>query len=185
MVGMHERDISASLEHYVDAVHALRRERGYARVVDVAERLAVTKATVSSAMHALVERRLVRLGEHRFLELTPEGVRLAESLESRNAVLRHFLQDVLGVPPVAAEVDACRMEHAVGNATIDRLVDLIRFFESEDPKVRAVLERFRSFRRTCDEKGVCQECEYRCAASDLLPLRPLAKPRAKRRERRS
>jgi DtxR family Mn-dependent transcriptional regulator len=182
MVGDHERPISASLEHYVDAVFALRRERGYARVSDVAERLSVNKATVSAAMRSLEGRGLVRFGAHRFLELSAGGERLAASLESRNAILRRFLTEVLGVPRRAAEVDACRMEHAVGRATIDRLVDLIRFFE--EPRLRPVLGRFRAFRRSCAADARCASCEFGCTVQGLVALRPAAAARSRARPKR-
>lgn len=182
MVGNHDREISASLEHYVDAVYALRREHGYARVSDVAERLSVNKATVSTAMRTLAGRGLVRFGTHRFLELSAQGERLATSLESRNAVLKHFLRDVLDVPPAAAEIDACRMEHGVGAATIDRLVDLIRFFE--DPKSSRLLKKFHSFRRSCADEERCPNCEFACEAHGLLEIRPARPPRVRARARR-
>jgi DtxR family Mn-dependent transcriptional regulator len=170
LVGNHEREISASLEHYVDAVYALRREHGYARVVDVARRLSVSKATVSAVMRALVERGLVKIGPNRFLELSPAGERLATSLESRNAILRRFLTDVLGVPRADAEADACRMEHGIGAATADRLVDLIRFFDAKDAKTRAVLRRFHAFRRDCATHAPCEPCEFGCAAGRLVQI---------------
>ena len=180
MVGKHEREISASLEHYVDAVYALRRENGYARVSDVADRLSVNKATVSLAMRSLAGRGLVRFGAHRFLELSPRGERMAASLESRNAVLRRFLEGVLGVPATLAEVDACRMEHGIGAATIDRLVDLIRFFE--DPRLAPVLKRFRAFHRSCPDDGRCEKCEFGCAPEPAPAKRRKAAP-AKRAKR--
>jgi DtxR family Mn-dependent transcriptional regulator len=177
MVGNHERDISASLEHYVEAVLALKRERGYARMTDVAAHLGVTKATASASMRTLAERGLVRFDAHRFLELSAEGERLATSLEGRNAVLKRFLTHVLGVGEKAADLDACRMEHGIGAETADRLVDLVRFLE--DPKLRPVLERFRAFHRPCPAKGKCDPCEFACAGEDLIEVRP-APRKAKR-----
>ena len=54
------------------------------------------------------------------VKLTPKGVKLARTILGRHKLLRQFLLK-LGVPEKAADVDACRMEHILSAATLDRI----------------------------------------------------------------
>jgi len=61
-----------------------------------------------------------------------------------------------------AEIDACLMEHFVSGATVDRLVDLIRFFQQHDPLVQEALRLFQQYKRTCESAERCPSCEFSC-----------------------
>ena len=77
------RGPSASTEHYLRAILELREERGYARVVDIATRVGVTKGTVSLSLGQLADRGLVRFDAARFPVLTPAGRRVAADVRGR------------------------------------------------------------------------------------------------------
>src|SRR5258706_2903465 len=93
------REISPSTEHYLRAILELREERGYARVVDIATRVGVTKGTVSLSLGHLEERGLVRFDAARFPLLTPAGRRVASDVRGRYTIVMAFLTDVLRLPP--------------------------------------------------------------------------------------
>ena len=46
--------LTPSLEHYLRTIHELQKEKGYARVTDVAEKLKVAKPAVSNALKKLI-----------------------------------------------------------------------------------------------------------------------------------
>src|SRR5262249_45422292 len=142
-------DVSSSMEHYLMAVHELRAEKGYARVSDIAEKLAVAKATVSNALKALAERGLVRHASYGIVELNGEGHLRARQVLNRFRVLNHSLRDVLGIESSKARQEACLAEHVIGPETVDRLIDFIKFLERDAPEARGLLERFRGYRRAC------------------------------------
>src|SRR5215468_5709699 len=91
------RELSPSTEHYLRAILELREERGYARVVDIATRVGVTKGSVSLALAQLEQRGLVRFDAAHFPMLTAVGRRVAADLRGRYTIVHTFLSDVLGV----------------------------------------------------------------------------------------
>ncbi len=157
--------VSPSKQHYLRAIHELEAERGYARVTDVAERLQVGKAAVSLALRTLRKDGFIRHQHYQAVGLTESGLRQAKQVSGRFAILRRFLEDILGVSPEQALVDACLLEHFVSAQTVDRLVDLIRFSEQDDPAVRETLAKFRAYKRGCESPTTCPACEFDCDAS--------------------
>jgi len=157
--------VTPSMQHYLRAIHELEAERGHARVTDVAERLQVGKAAVSLALRTLRRDGFIRHESYQGVGLTESGLRQAKQVSGRFAIVRRFLEDVLGVSPDQALMDACLMEHFVSAPTVDRLVDLIRFFEQDDPTVQETLARFRDYTRGCESPSVCPACEFDCDAS--------------------
>jgi DtxR family Mn-dependent transcriptional regulator len=153
------------MQHYLRAIHELEAERGYARVTDVAERLKVGKAAVSLALRTLRRDGFIRHQHYQAVGLTESGIRQAKQVSGRFAILRRLLEDVLGVSLDQALVDACLLEHFVSAEMVDRLVDLIRFFEQDDPVIRETLARFRAYKRGCESPTTCPACEFNCDAS--------------------
>lgn len=53
--------------------------------------------------------------------LTAEGRKTAECISRRHRLLQSFLTEMLGIEPARASDEACMLEHAVSDETIDRL----------------------------------------------------------------
>ena len=152
--------LSASLEHYLRAIYDLEQEKGHARVTDIAERLGVAKPAVSVALRSLSASGLVDHRAYESVHLTEEGTLRAKGVSGKFSILQHFLTEVLGVKDEQAFMDACLMEHYVSPNTMDRLLDLLRFFERDDKQ--AILEAFRAYRRTCESDDSCPTCSFHC-----------------------
>ena len=155
--------ISPSLEHYLRAIFDLQENKGYARVTDIASMLGVAKPAVSTAVKTLRSNGLVSHRVYESILLTEEGEKRAKSVSGKFSILMHFLMDVLGVEEEQAFVDACVMEHYVSGNSIDRLLDLLRFFEEHDNQ--EILEKFNQFRRSCESVDTCPTCSYHCDIS--------------------
>lgn len=117
--------LTISAEGYLDVIHDLSH-LGPVRSVDVAERLGVSKVSVNKALRVLKERGYVRQQPYQCIELTDAGVEMAHRIAWRHEVLLAFMRDVLGVPPQAAEADACRIEHVISAETFDKLKEHVR-----------------------------------------------------------
>lgn len=171
------RALTSSAEHYLRAIAELREERGYARVVDIATRVGVTKGTVSIALGALVERGLVRFDPAHFPVLTAAGRRIAADVRGRYTIILGFLAEVLGLPPEQATAEACRWEHVVSHAAADRMLDLLRF-SNESKRFASALAEFRLFHRTCGAGAMCATCRTKgpvqafCPGEEPLVLPP-------------
>lgn len=107
-------------EDYVELIEALIRERGEARAVDLAERLAVSHVTVSKTIQRLQREGLVTTKPYRSIFLTEEGERVAHASRERHALVLKFLTS-LGVSPETAEVDAEGIEHHVSRETLEAM----------------------------------------------------------------
>jgi DtxR family manganese transport transcriptional regulator len=104
-------------EDYVELIAELIDTSGEARLVDLAERLGVSKATVNGTIQRLVRDGLVSCRPYRAIFLTDRGRALAAASCERHRLVRDFLV-ALGVDPETAEADAEGIEHHVSNATL-------------------------------------------------------------------
>jgi len=127
-----ENVVSHSAAHYLLAIRDLNAEWGYARVSDVAEKLAITKGSASQSIKALRSRGWVEEDDHRMLHLSEEGAKLADSIAEQAGVLESFFHDVLGLDETLARVDACKIEHLLSPQTIDRLRRVREFLETHE-----------------------------------------------------
>lgn len=119
---MHETlKVTAVLEDYLEAIFHLSRFEEGARSRDIAEALHVHKSTVTSALRALKQMRLIHYSPYGSATLTAEGDRLARDVVRRHETLREFFTEILGVDAKMAEEAACGMEHAMPREIVDRL----------------------------------------------------------------
>jgi Mn-dependent DtxR family transcriptional regulator len=108
----------------------------------------------------------VQTDDHRLVKLTEAGLRAARAVMAKRVLLVTFLSRILGVSPEQAEVDSCKIEHLVSDATGHRLAQFLRFV-SEDPSSSNVLDRFRRFRCRCPKDAGCGLCKDRCLVDEL------------------
>ncbi|HEX5131256.1 MAG TPA: metal-dependent transcriptional regulator [Candidatus Krumholzibacteria bacterium] len=172
-----EKELSHSMAHYLQAVAALKKEKGFARVGDIADHLGVSKSGVTSMLRSLAARGLVDHERYGCVELTEMGKELAERTESNRQLLTVFFRDILGVPPTVASEDACMIEHLVSPDAMTRLLRLTAILSSGEADVSPVLDRYRRTRRVCPHHDVesCDICVEHCLV-DMI-TRDLIKPR--------
>ena len=108
--------IHASGEDYLEAILALRQEKGFVRSIDVAQRLGFSKPSISRAMSILRSDGYVTMERDGRLELTESGEQVARSIYERHQLLTRWLIH-LGVTPEVAAEDACRIEHDISVET--------------------------------------------------------------------
>jgi DtxR family Mn-dependent transcriptional regulator len=118
-----ETALSASLEDYLEAILLLERSSRVARVSEIAEKLGVSRPSVTGALKSLSSRRLVVHAPYGHVTLTAEGARIAAEVERRHLAIRDFLTGVLGIPGDRAETTACKMEHVLEPEILAYFVD--------------------------------------------------------------
>lgn len=123
------KKLSPSLEDYLEAVLELVRLGKVARVRDIAKRLGVGMPSVSVALRALAGRGLVNYDPYQVVTLTEQGQRLGNAIDHRHRVLGEFFARVLGLDDATAQANACRIEHAIDPAVLDRLERLSAFMQ--------------------------------------------------------
>ncbi|MBL7663105.1 metal-dependent transcriptional regulator [bacterium] len=121
-----ENEVTHSAAHHLLAIHELIVQRGYARVTDVAKHLDITTGSASTNLKALKIRGLVLEDENKFLTLSSEGNKLAETILHRRSILQNFFAEILGVSPTQAEIDACKTEHLLSRETTERMAKFMK-----------------------------------------------------------
>ena len=108
-------------EDYLEPIYLLTSRMPFVRSVDIANELGYTKASVSRAMRILREEGFVTVAEDGEVKLTKSGKKRAISVYERHTLITDFFNEYLGVNPVTAEKDACRIEHVISEETYLRL----------------------------------------------------------------
>ena len=115
-------DISPALQDYLELILTLSKERGSARVTDIAGSLSNAKPSVTQALNHLKSHGFVEKEPYSPVKLTSKGLRYAARIRYRHTVLHEFLVTVLKVDEETAEADACRMEHVLSEQTMEHLI---------------------------------------------------------------
>ena len=120
-------ELSESLEDYLEVILQLEQSQKVARAKDIAERMEVQRGSVTSALKNLNEKKLINYEPYSFITLTPKGKKLAKEITHRHLVLKDFLLMILQLDEETAESTACRMEHAIDNKSLEKLLLLFDF----------------------------------------------------------
>ncbi len=112
--------VMKSSEDYLETMLIMKERHGYIRSVDVATELGVTKPSVSHAVKRLRENGYVTMEESGLITLTDKGMEVAVRIYERHKLLTDFIVS-LGVDPVVARQDACKIEHDISEETFDAM----------------------------------------------------------------
>jgi len=150
--------LSSSLEDYLEAIFHIVSEKQAARAKDIARRLQVNNSSVTGALRSLAEKGLVNYAPYDIITLTPEGQRLAAAIVRRHETLKDFFVKILLVDDAEAEQAACRVEHAISEKILDRIISFVEFMELCP---RGGNEWLKGFRRHCQRGDATSRCaEY-------------------------
>jgi Mn-dependent DtxR family transcriptional regulator len=128
IAAMSEPRPSQSAEDYLERIHQLIQEKGYARVVDIASSLDVKQASVTSMVQKLDELGFLKYEKYRGLVLTDKGREVARRIQNRHETLSRFFS-LFGLSAETQQQDIEGIEHHLSPATVDVLADLAHFFE--------------------------------------------------------
>lgn len=120
-------DLTSHLEDYLEAILFISQESGEAHASLVADRMGVTRASVTGALRALADRGLITYHPYQPVTLTESGRRAAQDCADRHQFLHRFFRDQLGMEDGEAEEVACKVEHAANATVLARLAEFSRF----------------------------------------------------------
>jgi Mn-dependent DtxR family transcriptional regulator len=130
---------SQSAEDYLERIHELIEEKGYARVVDIASSLQVKQASVTSMVQRLGELGYLNYVKYRGLVLTEKGRRVACGIQQRHETLSRFFS-LFGLETETQRRDIEGIEHHLSPETVLVLADLARFFEERPDLLRRFIQ---------------------------------------------
>src|SRR5438128_4269856 len=108
---------SSTVEDYLERILELINMKGYARVVDIAQRLQISKASVTNMVQRLDAEGLLKYEKFRGLALTTAGEALALNITRRHRLLSDFLK-LLGLDEEVIYHDVEGMEHHISPPTL-------------------------------------------------------------------
>ena len=120
--------LSPRIEDYLEELFLLESTGREITVTDLADRLKITKGTVTATVQKLVELELVKHERYGNLHLTDTGRRRGMTVFHRHEGFRAFFHEMLGLDRDHSSEMACSMEHYVDSVTEERLYALLEFF---------------------------------------------------------
>ncbi len=130
---------SAAVEDYLEQISHLIEEKGYARVVDIAEKLRVSQASVTNMIRRMDANGLVVYEKYRGTILTEAGQRIGTAVRQRHQILTRLLAH-FGLEAATIYADVEGMEHHVSRPTL-RVLRILTEELEENPELLARLQR--------------------------------------------
>jgi len=130
---------SQTAEDYLERIHELIEEKGYARVVDIASSLRVKQASVTSMVQKLAELGYLNYEKYRGLVLTEKGRAIAAGVQRRHETLARFFS-LFGLAQETQQKDIEGIEHHLSPATVEILADLADYFEQKPETLKEFLK---------------------------------------------
>ena len=156
------KKLTPHMEDYLETISFLKEKNNVARVKDISSTLNVKASSVTAALANLSKNKLVIHERYGYVQLTPEGERLAKIVAKKHRILIEFLTKILGIGPKIAEEDACKMEHSISPQTFVKLTKFMEFIESSPVKGKPEwLKGFDYYfktgkRRKCRKEKACE-----------------------------
>ncbi len=147
--------LSSNMEDYLEAIFHIASEKQAARAKDIAERLKVNKSSVTGALRSLSEKGYVNYAPYDIITLTAEGQALAKDVVRRHETLKDFFVKILLLEDDEAEEASCKIEHAISEKILDRLINFVEFMEICP---RGGREWLKGFRRHCENGDTTVKC---------------------------
>lgn len=113
--------LGESIEDYLEAMLMLKNEMGIIRSCDVADKIGVSKPSVTHATKKLRDSGHITMKITGEIELTESGMKIAENMLDRHESLTKVLMK-LGVSEEQARIDACKIEHDLSEESYNALL---------------------------------------------------------------
>ena len=117
--------LQESGEMYLETIHVLSQTNPVVRSIDIVEHMGYSKPSVSRAVSLLKSGGYIVVDPDGHIHLTESGLEVAEKIYDRHTVLTNFLIK-LGVDTAVAAEDACKLEHAISDESLQAIKAFIQ-----------------------------------------------------------
>ena len=118
------------MEDYLEVIYELIKKKGYATQTDISESLNVSLPSVTKMLQRLDESKYLKYEKYRGINLTEEGIEVAENIHEKHGLLSEFFK-MIGVDEDVANIDAEGIEHHLHAQTLKKLREFIRTHKKE------------------------------------------------------
>ena len=112
--------LQESGEMYLETILTLSKNQTNVRSIDISETMGYSKPSVSRAVGLLKNGGYIEVDKDGFITLTDSGREIAEKIYERHTILTKMLVG-LGVDQETAAADACKMEHAISDTSLEAI----------------------------------------------------------------
>ena len=112
--------IQESREMYLESIYVLSQKGEPVHAIDVGKYMGYSKPSVSRAMGLLRKDGYIEVDEESHITLTEKGLAVANKIYERHTLLTGLLVQ-LGVDKETAAEDACKIEHAISDASFQAI----------------------------------------------------------------
>ena len=112
--------IQESGEMYLESIYVLSQKGEPVHAIDVGKHMGYSKPSVSRAMGLLRKDGYIEVDEESHITLTEKGLAIANKIYERHTLLAGLLIR-LGVEKETAAEDACKIEHAISDASFQAI----------------------------------------------------------------
>ena len=112
--------LQESGEMYLESIYVLSKKLNGVHSIDISEHMGYSKPSVSRAMGLLKKGGYIRIDDENHIVLTESGLEIAKKIYERHTILTTMLIR-LGVPEEIAAEDACKMEHAISDVSLEAI----------------------------------------------------------------
>lgn len=120
-----KKNISSSMEDYLETIYLFETKKQQARVVEIAKHLKVKKSSVTEALQNLARENLVNYVPYNPITLTEQGKKAAEAILRKHNIVKEFFRDIFNLSEEEASDTACKIEHVISDKLASRF-ELLR-----------------------------------------------------------
>ena len=111
-------------------IYELIKKKGYAAQTDISESLNVSLPSVTKMLQLLDESKYLKYEKYRGINLTEEGIEVAENIREKHALLSELFK-MIGIDEDVANIEAEGIEHHLHPKTLKKLREFIRNHKKE------------------------------------------------------
>ncbi len=138
-----------SQEMYLKIIYELQEQREVVRTSDIASLLKIAPASVTEMLEKLAAMGLLNHKPYSHPTLTKKGQFLAKKIVRKHRLLEKLLHDYMGLPMEKANIEACRLEHALSDG-LDQRICILMNRPLHFPGKSAIPH--------CIKRETCQKC---------------------------
>ncbi|HSJ04031.1 MAG: transcriptional regulator MntR [Verrucomicrobium sp.] len=131
---------SRAIEDYLEQIHNLIETKGYARVVDIAQNLGISQASVTNMIQKLDAEGYLVYERYRGVTLTAEGRRIGQAIAKRHDILSRLLAG-FGLDAETVHRDVEGMEHHISKSTLKVLTLILEELEGNAELMKRLKEK--------------------------------------------
>ncbi|MCS3901945.1 metal-dependent transcriptional regulator [Methanococcus voltae] len=118
--------ISPNIEDYLESIHMFtQKEHRPVKTTELANILGVKPAAVTGMAKKLSSEGYIIYEPYVGIKLDEKGELIARNILRKHRILEHFLTDYLDIELEKASEEACKLEHAMSDETIEKLYEFI------------------------------------------------------------